>query len=254
MVVTGRGRSVFVKEAGSEETAALLRREMAVARVLPGGVAPRLLGALDGPLPVLVFEDLSGASWQPARWTRRHTEACGAALRRISQVPAPGCVPPFPALTGSWAKVAASPQRFLASDTVSRVWLDRALPLLLDAETRGGGTGRTLMHHDLHSGNVCFERRQAKLVDWGLAHRGNPAYDWGYLTLHASFFGGPRPSLVLRHEPEIAAIIAGRLACRPWSTAGAWSSSGLRLLVRACLLEALRWVSACLELPPPAPG
>jgi hypothetical protein len=198
-------------------------------------------GACDGPLPVLVFEDLSRATWQPTRWTQRDSEACGEALRMISQVAAPECVPSFPALTGWWAKVAADPSRFLASNTASSAWLNRALPLL--AETRGGGTGRMLMHYDLDSANVCFQHRHAKMVDWGLAHRGY-AYDWGYLTLHASFFGGSRPTLQLRHEPETAAIIAGGLACRPWGAAEAWSSAGLRLLVRAYLLEALRWVSA----------
>lgn len=196
-------------------------------------------GALDGPLHVLVLKDLSRATW------RALDSAALGGMRRgpelISQVAAPECVPSFPALTGWWAKVAADPSRFLASNTASSAWLNRALPLL--AETRGGGTGRMLMHYDLHCANICFQHRHAKMVDWGLADRGY-AYDWGYLTLHARFFGGSRPTLVLRHEPETAAIIAGGLACRPWGAAEAWSSAGLRLLVRAYLLEALRWVSA----------
>src|SRR5689334_17403797 len=82
------------------------------------------------------------------------------------------------------------------------------------AESRPAPAGRDPGRRDRSNADALRPRQRKRLLsastreDGGLGSR---ASRLRYLTLHASFFGGSRPTLLLRHEPETAAIIAGGL-------------------------------------------
>jgi hypothetical protein len=64
------GRSVFAKRAVDETTACWLRQEHRMYEALRReAFVPEVVGWVDGDLPVLVLEDLSGAIWAPP-WDR----------------------------------------------------------------------------------------------------------------------------------------------------------------------------------------
>jgi aminoglycoside phosphotransferase (APT) family kinase protein len=66
-------------------------------------------------------------------------------------------------------------------------WLRTHLPT--DAED-----GRTLVHGDYRMGNVLFGPEGARaILDWELAHIGDPMEDLGWISVRSWRFGGPKP-------------------------------------------------------------
>ena len=65
IVVADDGSRAFAKFGTTELVAAWLRRERRAYAEVDGGFMPRMLGWTDGPVPVLVLEDLTSAHWPP---------------------------------------------------------------------------------------------------------------------------------------------------------------------------------------------
>ena len=82
-----------MKRAVDQETADWLRMEWSVYQALAG--APFLAAVVaweDGPLPTLVLEDLSAATWPPP-WSVRQIDALLATLASVHQSRGPTGVP-----------------------------------------------------------------------------------------------------------------------------------------------------------------
>ena len=59
---------------------------------------------------------------------------------------------------------------------------------------RPTGTGKTVVHGDFRLGNVMVDRNGLTAVlDWELAHIGDPMEDLGWVCVKAWRFGGPKP-------------------------------------------------------------
>jgi len=251
VVRTGAGRSAFVKVARAPLTASWLRAEHAVYSGLSAAFLPELLGwDDDGAEPLLVLEDLTGATWPPP-WTR---DSVDAVLRTLDEVHAtPLDLPKIDTdhhAADGWPVVAEDPGPFLSLGLCSPAWLDRALPVLLEAATPEALTGTATLHLDVRSDNLCLRGGAAVLFDWNHAALGNPQLDVAFWlpSLHAE--GGPRPEDVLDLDPAMAALVAGLFAARaglpPIPTA-----PRVRVVQRAQLGTALPWVVRVLDLPPP---
>jgi hypothetical protein len=246
------GSSAFAKMATTEQTAAWLRTEHRFYSEIGPEFAPRLFGWYDpGQQPLLLLEDLSRADWPPP-WTAERIAAVQAILGRVAAAPVPAWAPPLASFRdhfSGWRRVAADPAPFLSLQLVMPVWLERALPALLEAEAGAPLEGDALVHLDVRSDNLCFDGDRVVLVDWNWLSRGDSLFDLaGWLpTLHAE--GGPGPWELCADSRGYAAMLAGLWA----SLAGLPPPAGAPR-VRAVQLQALRsalpWAARELGLPP----
>jgi hypothetical protein len=207
------GRRVFVKSADAPNLAGWLRREHEVYASLSGGFIPRLEGwDDDGVRPLLVIEDLSDADWVPS-WDEARAGAVVDALAEIASSPHPPNTLPlresFPNLFDRWHEVVAEPGPFLATGIRDRAWLDRCLPVLVEAAAAVDHTGDSLLHVDVRSDNLCFRDGRAVLVDWNWASLGNPRIDLAAWLPSLTCEGGPQPWEVLPDGGVYAAFISG---------------------------------------------
>jgi aminoglycoside phosphotransferase (APT) family kinase protein len=63
-----------------------------------------------------------------------------------------------------------------------------------DSREQKGGVARTLVHGDFRIGNVLFGPEGLRLMlDWELAHIGDPMEDMGFICVRSWRFGGPKP-------------------------------------------------------------
>lgn len=239
------GGSVFVKSAETENLAAWLRREHEVYAELAGSFIPRLEGwDDDGVRPILVLEDLSGADWTP-NWTQARVAAVLEAVAAIAESPAPPGTPrvrdAHPDLWGRWDVVAADPAPFLSAGLRDAAWLERSLPVILDAVDRAPLEGDALCHLDVRSDNMCFRDGQAILVDWNWASLADPRLDIAAWAPSVTYEGGPPPWQLVPDAGGLAAFIADVWAAvvglPPPETA-----PQVRALQRAQLAIALDWV------------
>lgn len=245
------GDTLFVKLATDELTAGWLRDERRVYESLNGSFIPRCHGwEDDGERPMLLLEDLSAAHWPPP-WSREQIESLLDTLRRVSASSLEGA-PRLGAdstLKRGWRMVADDPAPFLGLGLASPAWLDRALPLLLDALDRLVLEGESLLHCDVRSDNVCFVGGRGVLVDWNWACIGNPRVDIGAWLPSLRMEGGPLPESILPDAPEMAAMISGFFA-RHAGLPGIPDAPFVRPLQRRQLSTALPWAVRALGLPP----
>lgn len=215
LVQLENGTTAFAKRALGEPTAEQLREEHAVYAGLGAAFMPRLLGWEDGPLPLLVLEDLSAATWPPP-WSEDSVEAVLETLAAVAATDPPGGLrrlaadPPV-----GWPEVARDPEPFLGLGLCPAAWLEEALPSLLAASDPARLDGGALLHLDVRSDNLCLHDGRAVLVDWNWASVGNPAVDVAFWLPSLTLEGGPRPDEVARLAPgasELAAIVAGFFA------------------------------------------
>lgn len=207
------GRSIFVKSAAAEHLAAWLRREHEVYAALEGPFIPRLVGwDDDGVRPLLAIEDLTDADWTP-HWDAARIDAVRAGLTELStSVPPPntGAVEDtFAGLFGRWEIVANDPAPFLSAGLRDESWLERSLPVILEAAAtaRVGGTG--LCHLDVRSDNLCFRNDRAIFVDWNWTSLANPDLDVAAWLPSVRVEGGPPPWELLPDSAGLAAFISG---------------------------------------------
>ena len=246
------GRMVFAKTGDVPDTADAIRTECAVYRMLAGPFVPRLLAA-DPAVPVLVIEDLSGATWPPP-WTPDLLAGLDGLFAELAATPAPAGLPSLAGRLrawGAWEGVAADPAPFLAAGLVDAGWLDRCLPPLLAAQGGAATAGDRLLHLDVRSDNLCFRDGRAVLVDWNHAVAGDPRWDRLLMLPSIQLEGGPAVrELAADADPGIVAWMAGFFASR----AGLPAPEGaprVRGFQRAQLEIALPWAAELLGLPPP---
>ena len=244
-VTLADGRRVFVKSAEAPHLAEWLRREHEVYEGLECDVVPELHGFDDdGTRPLLAIEDLSDADWAPA-WSRPRVEAVSAALADLAVAePPPGIGSvreTFANLWGRWQLVAEDPTPFLSSGLRDAAWLERALPVLIDAAEEAPIEGGDLCHLDVRSDNMCFRGDRVLLVDWNWTSLANAAVDVAAWLPSVHVEGGPPPWQLLPDAGPIAAWIAGVWAATvglpPPETA-----PSVRALQRAQLAVALDWL------------
>ncbi len=128
---------------------------------------------------------------------------CGRALAAVHRIP-PSAVPGLDA-----------PNRVLQH----RALLDQlgqphpAFELALrwlDANRPAGGVGARVVHGDFRLGNLVVGPSGLRAVlDWELAHLGDPVEDLGWLCVRAWRFGAPAPVAGLGSREELLAAYAG---------------------------------------------
>jgi Ser/Thr protein kinase RdoA (MazF antagonist) len=198
---------VFVKVASAPLTAAMLRREARAYDSVRGDFRPRQIGWV---------EDLSGAVWPPP-WDAAKVEAV---LARIEAMHASAAdLPPYAQVHAGrepgWSAVASGPAPFLSLGLVSRRWLTRALPALIEAEANCETAGEAVAHWDLRSDNICLRPDGgAVFIDWAEACLSNPRLDLGFWLPSLHHEGGPPPYEIMPGAPEIAAWVSGFFAAR----------------------------------------
>ena len=267
------GRSAFVKAAVDDLTAGWLRAEHRIYAALHAPFQPALLGWEDGPRPILVLQDLSGASWPPP-WDGDRVEAVRVALALIAATPAPSWVPQLADSAmdlHGWQEVADDPQpfpptqadlgfprspalftwrnAFLALGLASPTWLTAALPDLIGASDAFVPDGAQLLHLDVRSDNICIRDGHALLVDWNLAAAGNARLDIALWLPSLADEGGPQPEAVLPEAGPEAAIVSGYFAARA-GRAEIPTAPRVRHAQLAQLRQALPWARRELRLPP----
>src|SRR5919197_3652726 len=204
----------------------------------------------DGVRPVLAIEDLSDADWTP-RWDDARVEGVLSALAEISGAPPPPNTAPvevsFAGLFGRWEIVADDPAPFLSVGLRDAVWLDRALPLILETAAAAPVGGGGLSHLDVRSDNMCFRDGTAVLVDWNWTSLANPDLDVAAWLPSLRVEGGPPPWELLPGAAGLAVFIAGVWAAvvglPPPETA-----PHVRAMQRAQLAVALDWLDRELGL------
>jgi Phosphotransferase enzyme family len=207
------GRRVFAKAARAEHTAEWLRREHEVYAHLRGSFIASLVAFEDDPVyPLLVLEDLSDAGWEP-RWDPERVQLVRASLAELAASEPPPNTDSvrvtFSGLFGRWRVVQEDPEPFLSTGIRSREWLERALPMLIEAADAVPADGDDVLHLDVRSDNLCFREGAAILVDWNWCSTGNAALDVAGWLPSLAFEGGPRPWEVLPGAGEYAAWLAG---------------------------------------------
>jgi Phosphotransferase enzyme family len=223
------GTRLFAKEAPATE--------IAVYEAVRAEFLPHIHDVRDG---VVLLEDLSEAHWPPPY--PDDVSALFAALEAVASTPPP---PELPRLTdGSrWAAIADEPRPLLALGLCSALWLERALPALVEAEARVPMSGDGLVHYDVWARNLCFADRGVVLVDWAMAHIGNPRIDLAFalLSLHVE---GAR-TLPVDDEPALAAYVTGVVATEASKPPPDWASAGtnIREDQKSDLAIALPWVA-----------
>ena len=88
-------------------------------------------------------------------------------------------------------------------------WL-RQHPVIAGAKPGAPATARTLVHGDFRIGNVLFGPEGLRvMLDWELAHMGDPMEDMGFICVRSWRFGGPKPvGGIGEREPFFAAYEA----------------------------------------------
>jgi hypothetical protein len=253
------GSTAFVKGATplNPDVATWLRKELEIYRSIHAPFLAEFLGWHEegDPGPILLLEDLSAGDWPPP-WSPEKVERVRETLDAIHASPAPETICPLEDDRESfrgWAHVAEDPQPFLDLRICSATWLDRALPLLVQAEAAAVFAGEDLLHLDVRSDNICFLGERTLFVDWNWACVGNGRLDLVSWLPSLSLEGGPRPEQIVDDEPELGAVIAGFFAQRaPMPEIP--TAPRVRAAQKAQLRVALPWVAGMLGLPPPAGG
>ena len=252
------GSRAFVKIGTTLDTASWVRDEhLFYTRMGDAPFLPKRLGWFDdGEVPVLVLEDLSGATWPPP-WEQAHVDAVMACLEEVATATPP---PDLPTAENSqwgldgWPEIGADPRPFLTLELCSRGWLEQSLPILAAASARARFDGTALLHFDVRSDNLCLREGRAILIDWNFACLGNPVFDVAAWLPSLQAEGGPPPETVLATTDdvaEIASLLAGNFCVRA-TRPPIPEAPHVRALQLGQARTALPWAARALGLPPPA--
>ena len=210
------GRRTFAKVALDELAAGWLRDEHRIYAGVTGSFLPALLGWHDEQTTLLAIEDLGDAAWPPP-WTDERIAAVRTALAELHTQPAPPGTPALESIRATfagWPLVADDIEPLLSTSLCGSEWLQAALPLLLDVSASVDLGGGALLHLDVRSDNLCFVGKRVKLVDWNLAHVGNPVVDEAFWLPSLRLEGGPEPWELLPETGGVSALVAGFFAAR----------------------------------------
>jgi Phosphotransferase enzyme family len=247
--------TAFVKASADAVARSQIEREASIIEAVAAPYMPRSYGsAIVGDWTVLVLEDLGAAHWPPP-----YPDGGDALLEAIAQV---ATTPPPPHLERRpegrphgtyWQRIAADPDPVLANGSFSDSWLEAALPLLDDAESRAVLAGDDLVHDDVWAGNVCYTGRGAILIDWAGASIGDHRIDLAYAVLSIRSSGAEPPPIDFPDEAAYAALLAGANAYQASQPVNPLIAYGdeLREGWLFDLGYALVWASELLDLPPP---
>jgi aminoglycoside phosphotransferase (APT) family kinase protein len=211
------GRRVFVKLALDELAAGWLRDEARVYTSVTASFLPAFVAWHDEPgQTFLVMEDLSAAHWPPP-WSPEQIAAVLATLDAVHTTTPPAGLPSLEGARSrldGWTDVAADPEPFLTTGVCTRAWLDAALPTLAAASRDCVLSDDAFLHLDVRSDNLCFRGEQVLLVDWNLAHVGNPLIDAVAWLPSLRLEGGPEPWELVPDSQGLAVLLAGFFASR----------------------------------------
>ena len=243
----------FVKIGTTPLTSKFLRREYHVYSQVMGDFMPKLEAWEDHEVtPILIIEDLSKNHWPPP-WDDRGVDLVlsqidamhkktGVQLEKYTQINS--------IQNSNWKIVSGDPKPFLSLNLVDGLWLDSAIPILVEYEEKCEMDGESFCHWDLRSDNICIAKNRSIFVDWNLACLSNPKLDLGFWLPSLKFEGGPAPEDILPNSPEIAAWVSGFFAARA-GLPGIIDAPGVRLVQKQQLEVALPWVIRELALPFP---
>jgi Phosphotransferase enzyme family len=239
-------RRAFLKLASVDPSPQWVRDERHVFSCVAGSFMPDFLGFDDGDRPLLILEDMFPDARWPPPWQPGDVDLVLAALREVAAAPIAGELPRLAdgAVTG-WRDVAADPAPFLGLRLVNEEWLDRSLPVLVEASDPALLDGGSLVHCDVRSDNLCLRSGRAVLLDWNHARIGNPAFDVAFWLPSLVLEGGPQPRTF--GVDELAVFVAGFFAAQ----AGLPVPKGaprVRAFQRAQLEVALPWACSVLGL------
>lgn len=245
------GTTCFAKIGTTSGTASALRQEYTVYQALQRPFMPRLLGWADHPdNPILLLEDLSQAFWPPP-WNQERIEQVLEVMEQVwaSSLPDIPRMVEMPRIWDGWQQVAESPAPFLSLGLASEKWLQRALKTLLAIEVSEVVDGRSLLHFDLRSDNICFQGSQAFIIDWNLVCQGNPQMDLAFWLPSLEAEGGPPPESLLPNGGAIAGLASGFFAARA-GLPTIPEAPRVRYIQLVQLKTALPWAVRALDLPP----
>jgi hypothetical protein len=250
------GSKVFVKAATDDATEQWLRREHLALATVATSFMPDMVAWLDEPghRPVLLSEDLSAARWPASHagvtWREGDFDLLFAGIAEIS---ACAGLEALPALTNAaaprWVEIARHPEPFLDLQLCSAAWLDQAAEALAEAEQGVDLSGRSLIHGDIRSDNVCLAKSRAVFVDWSNAARGNGMHNLAGVLATLHLEGGPLPFDVMPDGGGWAAMDSASLAVRMVedTTAPVWLTKVFKRLI----VINLGWAASALGLPQP---
>jgi thiamine kinase-like enzyme len=251
-VATSGERRAFVKVATTPITAAMLRQEAVAYQVVEGPFMPRFIGwDDDAAFPMLIIEDLAAARWPPP-WDRALVDAVVERIDVMHRTAAAlaGFAEVHSESRDGWLTVASDPAPFLSLGVVTADWLERWLPLLIEAEANCALAGLALTHFDLRSDNTCMTDAGPKFVDWSGACLGNPDLDLGFWLPSLAFEGGPNPEEIIGAAPEVAARVSGFFAARAGLPIIP-DAPFVRRVQKEQLTTALPWAARALKLEAP---
>jgi aminoglycoside phosphotransferase (APT) family kinase protein len=216
------GRRVFIKAVSSAQnpdTPAMVRREVAIARVLPTDVpAPALLHVVDdGEWVALVFEEVAGTHPQEP-WVEEELRLVLTATSALGRHRAPPGLATvaehFGRMLRGWRTLRAD-----AGRPVSDLWCRAHLAELAELEVgwEAAAAGDRLVHGDVRSDNVLLTPAGGVVfVDWTSTCAGASWFDAVLLLPSVTLAGGSPPEALLalagldvdveRLRPVVAAL------------------------------------------------
>lgn len=245
--------SAFVKVATEEDTIKWLRDEHKIYSILKAEYLPQVLGWDDGEFPLLILEDLSTGHWPPS-WTPEQIQKVFDTLEKLKTVKIDGdfrSLSHFKKEFTGWGKISKDPSGFLGLGLVSSEWLQKALPVLIKAESEIVFDGDSLVHTDIRSDNICFLGEKTYFIDWNWTVKGNPIFDVVYWLPSLYTEGGPTPWSFNINEPELIAGLAGFHAFSAYQPASFKGAEAIRALQLKFLKVYIPWVVEVLNLPDP---
>lgn len=251
-----RRPSAFVKAAVDDLTAGWLRKEARFYEAVAAPFLASVLGFDDGDghgLPVLVLEDLSTRHWPPP-WRAGDVDAVMTTLEQVASTPAPEFVPPLTAshrLLDLWPRVAEDPQPLLRLGVCDAPWLERALPVLVEASAQADLSGDALCHFDTRSDNLAIGDGTVVIVDWNGPAVGTAQLDPVSWMPSLAAEGGPLPHEVLPDaDPRLVALVTGYFAFHAGQPTIP-NAPRVREVQLVQLRTSLPWAARVLGLPPP---
>jgi Phosphotransferase enzyme family len=248
----GDGRRVFVKHALDENAVNWLRDEAKVYGTLAADFLPSFIAFNDEEETFLVIEDLSDAHWPPP-WSPKQIAIAMTTLDEVHAAKVPPALPALEDLRAwldGWPTVADDAKPFLSTGLCTREWLEQALPMLSRASAQCELGGDAFLHCDFRSDNACFRGEQMLIVDWNLAHVGNPLIDAVAWAPSLRLEGGPEPWELIPDSGGLSSLIAGFHAARVGLPPPATAPT-VREFQRRQLAVALPWAARELGLAPP---
>jgi len=257
----GASRETWAFRAGSDELVArcdppgaphagamALEASLLRAAEAAGVPVPQVVAAADD---LIVVRRLSGETLARrilrddgfAKARERLTEQCAAALGRLHTLVSADDIPGLPVdgdpLDGM--------RRTL--DELGEPHPALELGLLRLARTRLPATGRTLVHGDFRLGNLMVDGDGlVGVLDWELAHVGDPAEDLGWLCVPSWRFGGPHPVAGVGSREELLSAYAaagGRAVDEP--TLRWWEAFGTLRWGVICVRQAAAHLSGAVR-------